>query len=223
MTKYKKNAYEEAKLFRQRGLTYTEIAKVCNISRSTVSNWFRHEPFSKIVAAQNQQRAVKENKKRLIVINKARQTERQRQTTDILRAAETEYKHYKHNPLFIAGLTVYLAEGDLVDEHLIRLSSARPELQQLCIKFLIDFLAVEKKYIRIWLLLYPDLDEIACMKYWSKKTGLSPTQFHKNQYVQGRGKKTTIHYGIANILVGSTPMKKKLLKWINILQKDLRK
>lgn len=223
MTKYKKKAYEEARLFRQRGFTYSEIAKICNVSRSTVSNWFKHEPFSKAVASQNQQKAVKENQKRLTVINKARQTERKRQTADVLRTAETEYKHYRHNPLFVAGLTVYLAEGDLTDKHLIRLSSARPELEQVFIKFLVDFLAVEKKSIRIWLLLYPDLDEIACMKHWNKKTGLSPAQFHKNQYVQGRGQKATIHHGIANVLVGNTLMKKKLLKWLEILQKDLKK
>ena len=220
---YKAKELALATQYRERGYSYSEIAKLCGVSKGTVSNWFARKKFSKQVKADNQARAVRENVKRLGLINKARQSERQRRYAEAVKTAELEFKHYQKDPLFIAGLTVYLAEGDRTDEHLIRLSSARPELEQLFIKFLVNFLVVEKKSIRIWLLLYPDLDEITCMEYWSKKTGLSRTQFHKNHYVQGRGQKATTHHGIANVLVGNTLMKKKLLKWLDILQKDLRK
>ena len=43
---YKQAAYEQAVAFRKRGFTYSEIAKICNVSKGTVSNWLRHETFS---------------------------------------------------------------------------------------------------------------------------------------------------------------------------------
>jgi transcriptional regulator with XRE-family HTH domain len=53
MSHYKQEAYEQALAFRRRGFTYSEIAKICNVSVSTLSNWLRHESFSKAVAADN--------------------------------------------------------------------------------------------------------------------------------------------------------------------------
>lgn len=219
----KQAAYEQAVLFRKRGFTYTEIAKICNVSRGTVSNWLRRESFSQVIAKENMAKATKENKKRLALINKARLVERKEQYEHTLKTAETEYKHYKHNPLFVAGLTLYLAIGDMNDPRRIRLSSAKIDLQRLFGAFVTEYLGVAKADIRFWLLLYPDLDEVTCMKHWSKKTGLSPAQFHKNQVVSGRSGQKTSHFGIGNTIIDSTLHKKKLVKWIVLSQKDIFK
>ncbi|MCU0678505.1 MAG: helix-turn-helix domain-containing protein [Candidatus Pacebacteria bacterium] len=223
MTRYKQEAYEQAVAFRRRGFTYTEIAKICNVSKATVSNWLRHEPFSKTVAADNQKQAVTQNTKRLASINKARVAERRHQYTAAVRSAETEYQHYRQSPLFMAGLGQYMAIGDMVDQRLIRLSSNRPELHQLFIRFVTTYLGVPKPTIRFWLLLYPDLDEVVCMKHWCKKTSLSPAQFHKNQVIDGRSQHKTLHFGVGNTIIGSTLLKKKLVRWTELMTKELTK
>jgi transcriptional regulator with XRE-family HTH domain len=224
MARHKEEAYEQAVLFRKRGFTYAEIAKICNVSRGTISNWLAHEDFSQNVAVQNKKRAVAENTKRLASINKACTTERKRQYEEITRSAQTEYKHYRHNPLFIAGLTLYLAEGDVTSStNLLRLTNSRAELHKLFIRFLTEYMAVDKKTIRFWLLLYPDHDEVACMKHWCKKTTLSPAQFYKNQYIQSRSQKKSTHYGVGNTVVASVLLKKKLLYWVSLLEKDVSK
>ncbi len=69
---YKQDAYDQALAFRRRGFTYSEIAKICNVSVSTLSNWLAHEPFSKQVAHDNNDKAIAQNTKRLALINKAR-------------------------------------------------------------------------------------------------------------------------------------------------------
>jgi len=223
MARHKEEAYGQAIQFRKRGFTYAEIARICNVSHGTVSNWLRHEEFSISVAAQNKKRAVVENTKRLASINKARTTERKRQYADVIRGAETEYKHYRHNPLFVAGLTLYLAQGDTSDTSIIRLTDSRTELHKLFIRFLSEYMAVEKSSVRFWLLLYPDHDEIACMKHWCKKVSLSPAQFYKNQYIQSRSQKKSTHHGVGNTIVASVLLKKKLLAWVSLLQKDVSK
>ncbi len=223
VTHYKQDAYEQALSFRRRGFTYREIAKICNVSVSTLSNWFAKEPFSKQVAKDNVQKATKENTKRLALINKARTTERKNQYAEVTRLATIEYQNYRHNPLFIAGLMLYVSEGDNQNDRLIRMANSRPELHRIFIRFLTTYLGVEKRKIRFWLLLYPDLDEVVCMKYWCKKTGLSPSQFYKNHVIVGRSHKRTLHFGVGNTIIGSTLLKKKLMKWIELATKELEK
>lgn len=220
-TRYKQEAYEQAVVFRKRGFTYSEIAKICNVSVGTVSNWFKAEPFSQAIAHDNARKATIENTKRLALVNKARNTERKQQYVEIIRLAEIEYKNYRTSPLFIAGLMLYVGEGDTSDSGLIRMTSSHADTHSIFIRFLTTYLGVEKPLIHFWLLLYPDLNEVACMKHWTKKTGLSVGQFYKNQVVQSRSTKRTLHFGVGNTIIGSTLLKKKLLRWIDLSTKEL--
>ena len=220
---YKQDAYDQALAFRRRGFTYSEIAKICDVSVSTLSNWLANEPFSKKVAKDNADKAVTQNSKRLNLINKARNTERKGQYNEIIRLAVIEYKNYRTSPLFIAGLMLYVSEGDNQNDRLIRITNSRTDLHRIFIRFLVTYLGVEKSTIRFWLLLYPDLDEVTCMKHWCKKTGLSAGQFYKNQVITGRSTKRTLHFGVGNTIIGSTLLKKKLMKWIELATKELEK
>lgn len=221
--RYKKEAYEQAIVFRKRGFTYTEIAKICAVSRGTISKWLALEPFSQAAAKSNKKQAAKDNKERINLINKARNVERANKYREILHLAETEFRNYRNSPLFVAGLTIYLAEGNLHDPRVIRLSSSKTELQQIFIRFVVEYLGVERPAIRFWLLLYPDHDEIKCMKHWSKKTGISVGQFYKNQVVLGRSNNTTLHFGVGNTIIGNVLLKKKLVHWTELLSKELIK
>jgi len=219
---YKQSAYDEAVSLRRRGFTYTEIAKICAVSRGTVSNWLKAESFSKKVAADNIKKAVKENTRRLSLINKARMAERKHQYQEALRVAATEYKHYKNNPLFIAGLATYMSLGDKKNPRTVRLSTTNATAQRLFIDFTTAYLAVPKSNIRFSLHLYPDHDVSRCMKYWCRQTGLSPAQFYKNQVIQGLGGGKSLHFGVGNTIIGSTLLKKKLDCWLTLMVKDLK-
>ncbi len=219
---YKKEAYEQAVAFRKRGFTYSEIAKICGVSIGTVSAWLRPLPFSEKITEQNKARAAIDNKKRMASINKARTAERAKQYSQVVKMAETEYQHYRHSPLFMAGLMLYVSEGDNMHRRLIRLANSRPELHKIFIMFLTTYLGVEKSAIKFWLLLYPDLDEVTCMKHWSKRTGISVSQFYKNQVIKGRSQKRTLHFGVGNTIIGSTLLKQKLNRWIELALKELQ-
>jgi transcriptional regulator with XRE-family HTH domain len=219
--KYKKEAYEQAVSFRKRGFTYTEIAKICGVSRGTISAWLAKEPFSQSVAALNIAKAAKDNVARIKLVNKARNAERATQHGAILRLAETEYKHYSKSPLFIAGLMLYLADGDRKDSGLIRVSNNNPDIHQIFIRFAAEYLGVEKSSVHFWLLLSPTHDEVKCMKHWIKKTSLSASQFYKNQVVDSRSNKSPLHFGVGNTIIGSILLKKKLILWIELASKEL--
>ena len=217
----KKAEKEQAIELRKRGFTYQEIAKYTNVSVSTVSNWLSVEKWSQKIAEDNQKRASRENSKRISLLNKARGNQYKKLYAEAERSAITEFKHYKHNPLFIAGLMLYAALGDRGDNHLIRITSARMEPHRVLISFAIEYLGVSRETIRFWLSLYPDLKPEKCSRTWSKTLKLPFFQFHKYQIIQGKSTKRVLQYGVGNTIIGSAVMKKKLMKWIELALADL--
>ncbi|OGG85548.1 hypothetical protein A2392_02110 [Candidatus Kaiserbacteria bacterium RIFOXYB1_FULL_46_14] len=142
-----KEKYLKAREFRQRGFSYSEIAKIVGVSKSTVSNWFAKQSFSKKVRKDNEIKARRDNVKRVSLVNKARKAERTSHYKEAVKSAETEFKHFKSAPLFLAGLSIYMADGDLVHPSQIRLPSQRPHVHKIFIKFLKEFLGVERSLI----------------------------------------------------------------------------
>ncbi|MCA9360756.1 helix-turn-helix domain-containing protein [Candidatus Nomurabacteria bacterium] len=215
--------YQQAISLRKRGFTLEEIAKYCDISKSTASLWLKNKAFSAQVKKQNVKRAGQENAKRLKLVNKARSGERLTRYKDAVKSAETEYKHYKNNPLFVAGLMLYLAQGDLKEARVIRLSTHHVESHKIFIKFATEYLGVEKARLRFWILLYSDLKEEKCMKKWKTYTGIPYSQFFKNQVIGNHSKKRTLHFGVGNTIIGNTVLKYKLNRWIELATKELTK
>jgi transcriptional regulator with XRE-family HTH domain len=218
-----KEKLEQALQFRKRGFTLEEIARICEVSKSTVSKWLKNNANSAEITKQNKHRAGQENAKRLKLINKTRNNERASRYKEVVRSADTEFKHYKTNPLFVAGLTAYASLGDLSEEHSIRLTTARMMVHKTFISFAVEYLGVPKKKIKLWLLLYTEHNEETCMKKWHKTTTLPYAQFHKNQVVKSNPKHKTLHHGVGNTIIGSTVLKHKLIRWIELMQKELVK
>lgn len=213
--------HEHVQALRKRGFTYREIARVTGVSISTVSSWISRETWSVVVKEDIQKRAARENKKRITLLNTARGNQYKRLYEEAERSAVTEFKHYLHSPLFAAGLMVYVALGDRADDGRMRLTSARMESQRVFVRFAEEFLGVPRENIHIWLSLYPDHNEEVCMRKWSRKVGISIAQFHKNQIIEGRSTKRTLHYGVGNTIIGGKVQKKKLLKWVELILKEL--
>jgi transcriptional regulator with XRE-family HTH domain len=215
--------YEQAVSLRKRGFTLEEIAKYCDISKSTASKWLQNNTFSAQVTKQNKRRAGQENAKRLRLVNKARGGERSVLYREAERSAETEYKHYKKDPLFVAGLMLYHSEGDLKNEHTIRLTGSKIDSHRIFLRFATEYLGVDSSSVRIWLLLYPIHKEEQCVRKWKQITGLSLSQFGKNQYLKNNPKKQTLHFGVGNTVIGNKVLKTKIGHWIKLLAKDLSK
>lgn len=213
-----KEKYEQALSLRKRGFTLLEIAKYCDISKSTASLWLKDKAFSAQITKQNAERAGIENAKRLRLISKARSTERKHRYADAANNAKVEFVHYQKQPLFMSGLTAYLAAGDQKDEHVIRLSHTSAELHRLFVEFAIKFLGVNKSKIHLWLQLYNGVNEENAMKNWSKITTIPYAQFYKNHFVNKLNKKP-LHSGVGNTIIGSTYHKQKLKAWVKLAQR----
>jgi predicted transcriptional regulator len=214
--------YDQALRLRERGFTLQEIAKVCGVSKSTVSKWLHGNAVSADVTTQNKRRAGIENAKRLRLVNKARSTQRDAHYLDLERSAGTEFKHYKTDPLFVAGLMLYVGHGDMTDAGSIRLSGTNIATHAIFLRFIREYLGVELAKLRVQLVLYPTHTESICMQKWSKALKLPYTQFHRTQIIPNQ-QANPLHFGVGNTIIGNTGLKRKLVTWINLMQSDLKK
>lgn len=139
--------YQKARDFRKQGFSYSEIAKIVGVSKATISNWFGKQAFSKQVRKDNEIRTRRDNVKRISLLNKAKKSERETKYKEAVRSAEVEYKHYKSSPLFTAGIIIYKSLGDLVHPTRIRVPTSRKDTHKIFIKFLKEFLGVDKSKI----------------------------------------------------------------------------
>lgn len=212
--------YQKARDFRKRGFSYSEIARIAGVSKATVSNWFSKQAFSKKVRQDNERKARRENVKRIGLVNKARAAERQRRYREAIRAADTEFRHYKHLPRFMGGLMLYAGAGDLEDPRILRLSDSRPEAHCIMIRFAVDFLGADRGAIRCWLALPAGVSDARETAAWSKALRLPPPQFHKSQRLSS-DRPGTLRKTVGNTIIGSAILKRKLRRWIELASKEL--
>ena len=221
MVRNEKNR-EQATLLRERGFTLQEIAKVCDVSKSTVSKWLKNNTVSADITKQNKRRAGQENAKRLQLVNKARNKERATRYQASLASAAVEFKHYKVAPLFMAGLMLYASSGEMKDDQKIRFSTIDIVAHKIVLRFCKEYLGVSRADVRVWLHLYSSQQESVCMKKWQNSLQIPYQQFHRTQFVQNVVK-SPLHSGVGNTIIGSTVLQRKLKHWVKLAQRELVK
>lgn len=212
---------EMATYYRKRGFSYSEIANLCGVSKSTVSNWLAKKKFSKSVKADNIRKAARENSDRIRLVTKARQAERTKRYVEAIRSAETEFRNYKNDPAFLSGVLLYKAVGDLSHPSRIRFSTNNAQLHTIFIRFACNYLGVDKKTIKCWLLLHVNQSITVEERWWAKQLKLSPAQFGKSQRIESRTE--LLHNVTGNTIIGNTVLKRKLIRWTELATKQLAK
>lgn len=203
------------------GKTYREIEKTLGISRSTLCEWFRNESWSKHIRKVNTEKHIKISRENLIRLNEGRKVRLDKRYAETEDEAKREFEIFKTDPLFIAGLMLYLGEGDKPTRHLIRLANIDFDTHKIFINFLKKFIKIKTENLRCGILLYPDLNIEECKKKWSKELEIPLENFYKTQIIQGKHKTKRLHYGVGLVIVISSFLKRKLLVWINLAKKSL--
>ena len=202
---------------RTTGKSYNEIRKLLGVPKATLSDWFRNQKWSRKLTRKLNQKFLEQNKIRLARLDKIRGENLRKLYEEARREAEKEFHLLKHHPLFIAGVSIYWGEGDKATKSGFRISNVDPAMINLFRRFLIDICRVEETRIRVSLLLYPDLNDQNCKKYWVENAGLSENCFTKSVVIRGRSKNKRVAYGVCGISYSSRFLKEKMLIWIRLL------
>jgi transcriptional regulator with XRE-family HTH domain len=211
---------EKAIELRSAGKSYREISTVLGVSKATLSKWFSKEPWSKGVREKLLQQVQTEAKIRIKELNRVRGERLQKSYQTAKEDAQKELLRLQYDPLFVAGLTLYWAGGDMTSKELVRFSSMDMDKVKLHLAFLEHVCGVPKGKIRASLLVYPGQDEQSNRRLWAFALGPGVT-FTKSSRVPGRHDARKLRYGICVLTVSSVYVKVKMQEWLKILPKQL--
>ncbi len=186
---------EKALALRRAGYSYSYIASQTNLSKSTLSGWLAHVPYTP-------------NKETISVIGKARaasgRKKAQIKLDSILlanREAIDEIVSVNKRDLFMFGLGLYLGEGSKTHD-IVRITNSDPQVLHLAIIWF-QSLGVPKENFVIRLHLYPDSNIEESLQFWSLATGLEKEQFKKPHVDLRTNKKANklgkLPYGTAHL------------------------
>ncbi|MCC7436389.1 helix-turn-helix domain-containing protein [Candidatus Nomurabacteria bacterium] len=202
---------------RREGKPYRDIQKATGVSRGTLCRWFKEEDWSKHLTTKHSNQSIENARNRMIRINMVRKLKLQYQYALIEKEAEKEYEIHKRDPLFWAGLMLYVGEGDKTTRNLMRLSSSDVYINKIFIQFCRKYLDIKRDNLRCSLALYEDNNKPECINTWSKELNLNIDQFYKPQIINKKSPKR-LQFGICTTIISNTAIKTKLLKWLSLAQ-----
>ena len=205
---------------RRKGQSYNRISKELGIGKSTLSDWFSEIDWSKEIKAELTRKANYISKKRLRLINKRRKEKWEQWREDARQQARRDFFKLQHNPLFIAGLMIYWGEGDSKMENgNVRVSNTNSDMLRIYYLFLRKICYAPEEKIRAAMILYPDLKERKCKRYWSSSIGIPESHFTKTQFIKGKHPTKRLTYGIGIISLSSRALKEKIFVWIDLFHR----
>ncbi len=207
--------------FRKEGLSYGEIRKKVNVSKSTLSYWLKDVPLKE------------EYKKRLYtnkILNLARgaqsQKERRlREIADIIKNSKKEI----HNPISLEsyrlfGAALYWAEGNKKSK--LGITNSDPYLIVFMVKWFEKILKVPPVTLKAWLNIYPQQNDLSIKKFWSQLTGIPLENFGKSfvKPLSKNYKKNNLYYGTIQIKVpNGSDMRHRIFGWIKAILSNVAK
>ncbi|MFA6445944.1 MAG: hypothetical protein WCW14_01690 [Candidatus Paceibacterota bacterium] len=208
---------------RKTGKSYKEIEQVMGVPRSTLSAWFKGQAWSSDLVVSLRNKVRSDHIVRLQSLDKIRGLHLDRLYKQAEFEAVQEFDQIKNHPLFISALMIYWGEGDKASPYRCSIANTEPAMIKIFLLFLENICCMPRTKIKSWILLYPDLNEEECKKYWIEKSGLEYSDFNKSIVIQGRHKTNRVRYGVCNLGVSSAYLKRKILIWIDLLAKDIVK
>lgn len=191
------NQYKEkATALRKSGHSYNMIYSTLGVAKSTLSNWFKNEPFKPNREALNRLRygPIKSAQKR--------HNRRVDETRRLNSIGKTEIGTMSRRDLWLLGVGLYIGEGTKTYEN-VRIINSDPEVIRLSIRWFKEICGVKDENITVTLHLYPDNDIKQSLIFWRKITRLSTNNFRKIQIdkrdTKSKIRKNKLPFGTAHI------------------------
>ena len=143
---------QKAIKLRQSGKSYNQITKLLGIPKSTLSTWLKDLPLTSEASAKIISQGNFIAIKKLIKRNKQQSEIAKARHKDIKNKAKNEAVKFLKDPLFIAGISLYWAEGykkgwNKSNWKSIDFTNSDPDMIKLMMNFFKKFLKINKNVI----------------------------------------------------------------------------
>lgn len=137
--------------------------------------------------------------------------------------AAKQFVLFRQEPFFMSGLAMYWGEGDnKLQNGRVRVTNSDPRMIRAFHIFLKKYLPEISHKAKMYLILYPDLDDLRCKSFWAKSVGIPLSRFTASTYIQGRSAKRRLPYGVGTITIASRTHKEIIKTWIALFRREIR-
>jgi hypothetical protein len=207
---------------RRKGKSYSEIKKIINVSKSSLSLWLKD-----VVLTNEQIAGLKMKKVR--AVERYKSSMRKRRKEKLKSYYENQIKKWvplSQREKFIAGLFLYWGEGNKVSRNAISISNTDPSVIRFSLYWLEKCLHFSEKEIYITLHLYSDMDIEKETEFWSKTLGINENRFTR-PYIKKSLRKDIdqkgFGHGTCNISAYKTVIKENILMAIKAISDNFAK
>ncbi len=197
--------------FREKGLSYSFIKRSIKVSKSTLSRWLKDIELTQ----EQQKKLLKGREISRYAAARAKRNKRIEQTKLIIENGRKEFSSFLGKGLFLAGLSLYWAEGDKNNLERVKFTNSDAEMISLMMRWFREICEVPEKKFRIALHVHNLHSRKNIIKYWSEITNIPKNQFHKI-YI----KPTTLGYrrnalynGTCAIVINDRNLFRKIVGW----------
>jgi len=201
---------------RKQGKSYSEIKKIVNVSKSSLSLWLKNVPLT-----QKQLQGLKEKKS--VAIERYRATmklKREKRVSNYYIKQSRKWLPLSARELNIAGLFLYLGEGGKTSRNTVSISNTDPSVMKFALYWIVHCLKVPKRKIRLNLHLYSDMNQNKEISYWLRQLALKASNLNK-PYIK-KSSRTDIDqkgfgHGTCSLYVHNTVIKENILMAIRAI------
>jgi len=170
---------EVIKLRIEQKLSYGEIKKRLGVPKSTLSYWLREFPLSEEMILELRRHGWKKGEASRERFRNTMKRKQELKRREVYKKYQKRLDKISEDAFFVAGLMLYLAEGGKSNYAQISLANTDPRIIKFFIKWINDFLNINKKEIKIQLHLYENMDIEKEKNFWKNELGLPEIQFYK--------------------------------------------
>lgn len=203
------------KLRLEKELSYGEIRKRLGVPKSTLSYWLREFPLTEEKVTELLRGSWKRGEASRERFRTTMRNKRALKDYETYNKYRKRFERLSPNSFFIAGLMLYLGEGDKRTYDRINLANTDPKAIKFFIKWMIEFLGIKKGKLRAQLHLHEGMDTERERKFWGGELGFSEAQFYKTQTRRPRkgsySYKESFRHGTCGIYVSDTEKKCELM------------
>ena len=196
---------------RESGKSYSDILKLINVSKGTLSLWLRDIELTSVQKLELRGRQISQ-----LAAGKANRARRIEQTNRIITEAKSEVVELIKNPLFLSGLMLYWAEGDKSELHEhVKFTNADPKMIAFMMRWLREFCKIPEEKFRACIHIHSLHVRGDIENYWSNITGIPVSQFHKTQIKKTSlgQRKNKIYEGTCAISTGNKSLFRRIKGW----------
>lgn len=208
-------------------LSYAEIGNRLKVPKSTLSYWLREFPFTEEKIKELQRKGWKKSEASRERFRITMRRKKEQKNHEIYKKYQERFIDLPTIAFFVAGLTLYLCEGNKKDYTKLDLANTDPKIIKFFIQWMAKFLDVPKEKIKVTLHLYENMDIEREKGFWRNELGIQETQFYKPSI--RKLKKSSFSYpepyrhGTCSLYVGGVEKKREVMMAIQALFDNVEK